>query len=136
MNLLQFDQTNCRTRGKRKEPILAMTYNGQFRVSKNAVELIGLKKGDQVVLSQDKDHPKEWYICIVDKALNVGFQVNFPVKMKMVQFSSSVVTQRIAASFGMDINKLKTIALKVHANPVKMQGKNYFKLTFAGTVEK
>src|SRR5690606_19802427 len=73
--------------------------NGAIIVNKTAVELLKVKAGDKVEISQDEEEPKNWYISATNE--ESGFVLR-ERKDDSLTFNSSSVCKDIMQSFDLE----------------------------------
>lgn len=65
MKLKSYNTTN--TSGRTSKALISISKTGLFRFSKGAIDVLGIKAGDQVQFLQDEEDPENWYLEIVKK---------------------------------------------------------------------
>jgi hypothetical protein len=93
MELERLNRTNCRSYGKTDQPsITVTTKNGVIGFSKGAIELIGLKLGDQVEFAIDK---KDKSVFVLKSLKKEGFEIREHKSSKGFCFNNTVSAKRI-----------------------------------------
>jgi len=106
-----------------KTPHIAFSSkSGVFRFNKQAVDLMGLKINDQLEFAQDDEKPENWFLT---KAKENGFELR---DKNGLTFNNSQVAGLIVASLNGKANGAKNHKIKVIAQPVKLEGKEYWPL--------
>jgi hypothetical protein len=123
MKLKTFDLSNTKTIVT-KEPVIRISKSaGLISLNASAAAAIGLAAGDRIVFVQDEDSPRDWYIkkSTDDNA--------FPVRDDegRKDLNSSHIAHRIINSAQKASDKeWQAAGFKLQANPVEMDGENYY----------
>lgn len=129
MKLKEFNRVNT-PNGKKGIPFVSFnTTSGVIRLNNVAVELLKISKGDHVVLLQDEDKPKDWYVG----ASPEGFAVRPQGKTNNMAFGSHVLTNAVLTS----LNVLdKSIRINIATTAVTVNGMPIYPLITLPIVNK
>ncbi len=122
MKLKTFTPDNCKV--VKKSGVAAVGMNlktGLFNMNKVAADLIGLKSGDSVLISQDEENPEDWYIEKVENGFVVRNKVNVGTG---VLFNNATIVRAIAESVGCK----KSGRILVAGVPTEFEGRTLFGL--------
>jgi hypothetical protein len=103
--------------GSTKLPRVSFTKAGIIQFNKQACELIGLKAGDKVTLSQDDDAPQNWYFF---KDKQHGFELRAAYKDAGCIFNHKELVLAFLGSWGKDPKISHKI--KVAGQPTLIKG--------------
>ena len=112
MNLQHVKNENVRKTGS----YISLGKSGLVSFSKDAIINLKLQKGTKMMLLQDKDKPKDWYLSITDEG-DIEFR---PYKEESGGFNSSGIVKKIKES--LEIYSEKSIRIALGA-PFKEEGK-------------
>lgn len=102
-------------------PTVAFCYlNGAIRFNKATVELLGLKKGDNLAFFQDEDNPTAWYFT---KSTNRG-SIQLKAQGTMLYNYSASIARVLLKSRG-----ITQESARFYINEVKVEGKYWEILT-------
>jgi hypothetical protein len=100
MKLKEFNAENTTTlrgAGVNATPKIGLnTKVGLFNFNKPACELMGLKKGDQIIIHQDEEDPENWFL---EKVKQKGFTLRDKENVtKGLLFNNTTLARAIGAS--------------------------------------
>lgn len=121
MKLKQFDRTTTGTRPMPTgEPAVSIKKSGSIHFNKVASALIGLEKGNHVLILQDQENPADWYVTKTDD--KNGFETRDFVGQ--MAFSCMAVVREIWKSHG--IKDPQTTLLKIRKQPFMVNREPYY----------
>lgn len=129
MKLKIFDNTNIQKFGKDYPPSVHIDQSGSIRLSQSFCQKLDIKANDSVVLAQDEEHPKDWYLI-------TGQNGNgFPLRKKSnrqdlcsLNFNCKAITKAILKS----INCYeRSVTLRIATQPVEGTDNTYCIFTSA-----
>lgn len=112
-----------RSLGPLKVGVATLNVNkgGMFGFSARSADVIGLEHGSKVLIIQDEDRPKDWYVA---KDHRGGEPTGFEVRGKKANtlcFNSSYTAQKIKDSLGLN-GSVKSMRFLIGTAPVKHDG--------------
>jgi hypothetical protein len=120
MKLIEFNSENS-TNKVIKFPAVRITHSaGTFCFNKEAVELMELAHDSSVVICQDEDSPRDFY---VRKSENpAAFKLRQKINTYHMLFSCGKVARQILATAKMD----KSASFRISKEKIEMGGGTYF----------
>ena len=112
MNLQHVKNENVRKTGS----WLSLGKTGLVSFSKDAITNLKLIKGTKMMLLQDKDKPRDWYLTITEDG-DIEYR---PYKEESGGFNSSALVKKIKDSLNNDSDKAVRISL---GQPFEADGK-------------
>lgn len=119
---------NKNTRSRHSEPFLTFGKNGAVTISQEAAKILELKNGDSIVISQDEEGPKDWYIAkgcddIIVRDKGSG----------SLLFNSASIGIELKKSTGLNINK--SVRFRMANEPTLQDGVKWYALITSGATE-
>lgn len=118
MKLVYFsEQTLPKQMGGKKTCKVAFGKAGTIHFNGPACELIGIKPGDKITLSQDEEEPENWYVF---KDADHGFEVRAGYDGKGCLFNHSKLVIAFLEAIGKPVNK--TVGFLIAGKPTTIKG--------------
>ncbi|MDP1708275.1 MAG: hypothetical protein Q8L89_04330 [Gammaproteobacteria bacterium] len=116
MNLKAFNTLNTVSAGRSGQAVISISKAGVFTLSKPAAELLKVQEKDRIILQQDQDSPKDWYVMRDDEG--DGFPLRQGYDAKGLMFNSAELRRVMLASLGKDATITKGVRLPMGNNPI------------------
>lgn len=120
MNLVQFDRNNNLGALRNQPSINIDSVKGIFRFSKNATDALNITDGSGVVVHQDEQNPRDWYLEI-EPVQNIGFPINLNTSAGFYYFNAIRLAERI-----MMHARCQRASFQISANPVAADDKKLY----------
>jgi hypothetical protein len=128
MKLKEFNTENVE-KSRRGQASIRLTKSGMISISKELGELLQLKVGDKLALSQNEDKPKDWYLNVSP----IGFAIRNDSKNEKEKnrfaFNCSSLVQKLFDSIGYEGS---SIAFLVSEEAEKISKVSYYAILTAG----
>jgi hypothetical protein len=98
---------------------------GLISFSKGAIELLKLTDTDRLVVCNDEDSPRDWFLHKTDEPS--AFAIRIKGKATVFQFNSAILVQNILDSLKIELGA----SFKLAKTPVQMDGKEYWPIITA-----
>lgn len=108
--------------GRRKADPTVRVNSNRLNISSYAVQLMGLKKTDKILIHQDDDETSTWYLSISEK----GFPLNSLQKNTALMLYNTELAMMILEAFG--LTKEDGFNFVVQKEPVEHKKVTYWKL--------
>jgi hypothetical protein len=99
----------------RRTPCLVFTTTG-VRLNKTAAELLDIKHGSGLVMAQNKNAKKQWFI-----GKDEGSPMKIVHEAKMLAVNNKMLIQELRKSFGVEL--ADNLKLELEEKPIKCQGR-------------
>lgn len=109
MKLKTYNQQTLPVRTATRSPFIRIGYDGTWNFSSGAVALLGLEEGRHVLLHQDEENPRDWYISV---AATGGYPLRKQVKKDrtcVYQMNQKRLLSLLMASLGLEGEKYRSV---------------------------
>lgn len=107
---------------KRGEAFVKMNLRGLIAFSAQAIEMIGLEKGDKIDFCRDEDRPHDWHVHVTK---GNGFKVRQNGRSKQLSVNSAGMVRKIFS----DTDTVESRETFMISNrPVELNGEKFWKI--------
>jgi len=128
MKLKEYNADNSKTLSNGSPRVSVVRKSGTTSFSKSAVELLGIKDQSSVIIANDEDAPRDWYISISKNPS--AFKIRLKNGISNAMFNCSKVACKLLDT----AKEFKSGSFRISKEPTVLNGVSYFLIITAKSV--